>query len=102
MPEIGVEIQAIDNTGRGIKNAEKSMGRLKGAVRGVTSAAKLAAFGIGGIAIAGIGIGAKLASEFHWCGQGDGSFCQQDGAHGRAVVGDGVCGGKALVLNLRT
>ena len=69
MPEIGVEIQAIDNTGRGIKNAEKSMGRLKGAVRGVTSAAKLAAFGIGGIAIAGAGIGIALATQFIGAGK---------------------------------
>ena len=93
MPEIGVEIQAIDNTGRGIKNAEKSMGRLKGAVRGVTSAAKLAAFGIGGIAIAGRRYWHCVGYAVHWCGQGDAAVFQQDGTFGRAAVGDGVCGG---------
>ena len=45
------------------------MGRLKGAVRGVTSAAKLAAFGIGGIAIAGAGIGIALATQFIGAGK---------------------------------
>ena len=71
----------------------RAWGGSRGAVRGVTSAAKLAAFGIGGIAIAGAGIGIALATQFIGAGKEMQRFSNRDGTFGRAVVGDGVCGG---------
>ena len=64
MAAVVVPIQALDRTKKGVGSATKRFGALRGTLGGVGKAGKIAAIGIGAIAVVGIGVGIKLAKDF--------------------------------------
>ena len=64
MADLDIVAQVVDKTGPGLKRVGQNIDKTSSRASRLGKAAKVAAIGVAGIAVAGVGIGVKLVSDF--------------------------------------
>ena len=64
MADLDIVAQVVDKTGPGLKRVGQNIDKTSSRASKLGKAAKVAAIGVAGIAVAGVGIGVKLVSDF--------------------------------------